>query len=224
MATQVGYGKSMGESPSVDTESYSNRATHSSASQGDGYELNLADPGQWVSDHGEALYGYAMSRVRRSDVAEDLVQETLLSALKAAHGFEGRSTERTWLIGILRHKVLDYFRRMGRSKEVQAPELGEGAGSLGLFTKRGRWKPKPQAWGDDPAHLYEQAEFWQVYEACRAMLPTTLAEAYTLRELEGLSQQDVCKTLGITATNLSVRLHRARLALRHCLEERWHSD
>ena len=185
------------------------------------YDLNLADPATWLSQHGDALYAYALSRVRRPDVAEDLVQEALLAALGSASGFEGRSQERTWLIGILRHKLIDYLRKKTRSKEVQEPAMGEGQGTMGLFNKRGRWNPKPAAWGEDPAALYEDKEFWRVYEACRSKLPATLAEAYTLRELEGLAPDTACQVLGITASNLAVRLHRARLALRGCLEDQW---
>lgn len=185
------------------------------------YELQLSDPAAWLDAHGDAMYAYAMSRVRKPDIAEDLVQDALLAAIKNADTFRGRSEERTWLIGILRHKVLDYFRSRRRSKEVQEPTLGDGQGTMGLYNKRGRWASKPAAWGDDPSAIYEQDEFWQVYELCRAKLPTTLSEAYIVRELEGLSVDEACKVLAITATNLSVRLHRARLGLRTCLEDRW---
>lgn len=185
------------------------------------YELNTSDPTAWLSTHGDALYAYAMSRVRRPEVAEDLVQEALLAALASADTFEGRSQERTWLIGILRHKVLDYYRRRKRTKEVQEPEMGDGPGTMGLFDKRGRWAPKPAGWGGDPAEIYEDGEFWQLYELCRSRLPSTLAHAYILRELEALSVDQACEVLGITSANLSIRLHRARLALRGCLEDRW---
>ncbi len=185
------------------------------------YELKTSDPSAWLDAHGDALFSYALSRVRRPDVAEDLVQEALLAALGKADSFAGRSLERTWLIGILRHKVLDYFRRRRRSKEVQEPVLGTSQGTMGLFNRRGRWSPKPHAWGADPAACYEDAEFWRVYEACRDRLPTTLSEAYILRELEGLSVEQVCTILDISSTNLGIRLHRARLAMRGCLDERW---
>ena len=185
------------------------------------YELKLSDPAAWLERHGDAMYAYAMSRVSRSDVAEDLVQDALLSALNGAEQFMGRSEERTWLIGILRHKVMDHFRRKKRTKEVQEPDLGQGQGTMGLFNKKGRWAPRPHDWGGDPSEVYEHAEFWRVYELCRTRLPTTLSEAYILRELEGLDTEEVCKILTISATNLSVRLHRARLALRGCLEDRW---
>jgi len=174
-----------------------------------------------LDEHGDALYAYAVSRVRRSDIAEDLVQETLLAALQSMDAFAARSEPRTWLIGILRHKIFDHYRRTRRILDTQTPHLGEETGELGLFNKRGQWAPKPQSWGADPATAAESQDFWRVYANCRSLLPTTLCEPYLLREIEGLSAQEVCKVLQITATNLSVRLHRARLALRSCLENKW---
>jgi len=185
------------------------------------YDLKLIDPANWVYEHGDALFAYALSRVRCPDAAEDLVQDALLSALRAADSFEGRSAERTWLIGILRHKVLDHYRKSQRSKATPEIRLGEAHGTMGLYSKRGRWAPKPGDWGADPAELYENAEFWRIYHACREKLPATFAEAYILRELEGLPPEEVCRVLDITPSNLSVRLHRARLALRSCLENNW---
>jgi len=187
------------------------------------YDLKLQDPAAWVHEHGDAMFAYALSRVRKPDVAEDLVQDALLAALESAQTFEGRSSERTWLIGILRHKVLDHFRRVRRTKESPDVQIGEAHKTMGLYSKRGRWSPKPGAWGADPAEAYENSEFWAIYHACREALPTTYAEAYILRELEGLPPKDVCNILDISATNLSVRLHRARLFLRHCLETNWYT-
>lgn len=188
---------------------------------GQAYELKTSDPSGWLSRHGDALYAYALSRVRRSDVAEDLVQDALLSALRNADTFAERSQERTWLIGILRHKVLDHFRKHKRSAQFKENELERAHGTMGLFNKRGRWAKRPCEWKDDPASVYEQKEFWETYDACRRRMPAALGEAYILRELEGFTVEQACNFLDITATNLSVRLHRARLALRECLEQHW---
>ncbi|MEO0475215.1 MAG: sigma-70 family RNA polymerase sigma factor [Planctomycetota bacterium] len=185
------------------------------------YELKSSDPSGWLSRHGDALYAYALSRVSRADVAEDLVQDALLSALRNADTFAERSQERTWLIGILRHKVVDYFRKRQRQTQLKEAEFEKRQGTLGLFNKRGRWAKRPCEWKDDPASVYEDKEFWVIYEMCRTRLPGPLSEAYILRELEGFSVEQACNLLDITATNLSVRLHRARLALRECLERHW---
>lgn len=188
---------------------------------GPGYELKASDPAEWLARHGDALYAYALSRVRRADIAEDLVQEALLAALRNVDTFQERSQERTWLIGILRHKVLDHIRKHRRDAELKTSQGEKGYGTLGLFDRRGRWAKRPCEWKDDPASVYEQKAFWETYEVCRKRLPQTLSEAYILRELEGLSVEESCNVLGISSTNLSVRLHRARLALRECLETHW---
>ncbi|MEM9346687.1 MAG: sigma-70 family RNA polymerase sigma factor [Planctomycetota bacterium] len=188
---------------------------------GQTYQLKTSDPSDWLNRHGDALYAYALSRVSRADLAEDLVQDALLSALRNADTFQERSQERTWLIGILRHKVIDYFRAHRRQTQLEESELEKQRGTLGLFNRRGRWAEQPCKWKDDPASVYEQKEFWETYDACRKRLPRTIGEAYIIRELEGFSVEQACKFLDITATNLSVRLHRARLAMRECLEQHW---
>ena len=72
------------------------------------------DPVQWLDKYGDYLYRYALMRVRDSAIAEDILQETLLAALGASQNHAGLSSERTWLVGIMKHKVVDYFRRVGR--------------------------------------------------------------------------------------------------------------
>lgn len=181
---------------------------------------NRKTSSDWLETHGDALYAYALSRVRENHAAEDLLQETLLSAIQSANQFKGRSTERTWLIGIMRHKILDYFRNKARSQISNGQDL-EQLPPHRQFTSKGRWQTPPRPWAQNPALLYENKEFWQVYERCRSALPDVLAQTYTLRELEGISVEDACKILDITPTNLSVRLYRARLALRECLDFRW---
>lgn len=181
-------------------------------------------PQDLLKEHGPALYAYAKQRLHRHDLCEDIVQETLLAALQSARTFEGRSQKRTWLIGILRHKIADHFRKASTRREQPLSSLGEHQGTLGLYNKRKRWAKSPEDWGSVPADILQQKEFWRAYRLCRSKLPSTLADCYTLRELEGLSSEEVCKILDITATNLSVRMHRARLMLRHCLETNWFND
>ena len=185
------------------------------------YQLGQADPSRWLEMHGQALYTYAFSRVRRNEVAEDLVQETFLAALRGVRDFEGRSQERTWLIGILRHKMLDHFRKLKRINEVQPLEGGDAKRLMSLLDQPGR-APRPGKWGSDPATICEDKEFWRIYyDICKTKLPKTVGEAYILRELEGLSVENVCEVLDISSKKLAVRIHRARQALRDCLEEQW---
>jgi RNA polymerase sigma-70 factor (TIGR02943 family) len=179
------------------------------------------DPDRWVNEHGDALYGYAMLRLRDPDAAAEVVQETFLEALRGQARFEGRSSERTWLISILKHKVIDHFRR--RSRIEQWSDQGELADfdSSEFFDQRGAWKVPFGRWGELPEAEVERAEFWEVFRACLAELPPSYAEAFTLSELEGLAGPEICKLLEITPTNLWARLHRARMLLRRSLDARW---
>lgn len=179
----------------------------------------LSAPGDWLAQHGDALFRYAFQRLRDRAQAEDLVQETLLAALQARHAFGGRSTERTWLIGILKNKLVDYLRKSVRERPVS--ELAEGDDEIeALFDAKGRWKIPPSDWGS-PADILEQKQFWKVFADCLAGLPARQAQVFALCEFDGLDSAEVCKAFGVTATNVWVMLHRARLGLRRCLESSW---
>lgn len=172
----------------------------------------------WANKHMDALYGYAMIRVRQREVAEELVQETFLSAIQNYKKFAGRSSELTWLIGILRHKIADYIRQQSRQAKYEAADDPEMR-----FDSHGHWSPKPKAWPHDPSHLAENEEFWAVLQKCIQGLPDPLAHAFVMREMEELETEKVCQSLEISESNLWVRLHRARLRLRDCLEINWFS-
>jgi RNA polymerase sigma-70 factor (ECF subfamily) len=158
--------------------------------------------------------------VKDSDIAEDLVQETFLAALRSRESFEGRSAGRTWLIAILKHKIVDYIR-----KKIREPSSDRIETLTDLmdsdFDDSGKWQVRPHKWAINPGKIYEQKEFFDVLYHCLAELPERLAEAFMLREMDGLSTAEVCKRLGITATNSWVMLYRARMALRRCLENQW---
>ena len=178
------------------------------------------DVSHWVDEHADVLYGYALQRVRRRDVAEELVQETFLAALRARADFAGQSSERTWLVGILRHKIVDHIRRDAQAKSRDAQDKQEH-GVDRFFKKDGHWKNGSQNWGVDPVALLEQRDFWVVFEKCFSGLPRKLADAFVLRELEELQPGQVCDSLKISESNLWVRLHRARVLLKECLEHHW---
>jgi RNA polymerase sigma-70 factor (ECF subfamily) len=178
------------------------------------------DAERWVDQHGDCLYRYALLRLRAPDLAADVVQETFLEALEALDSFAGRSSERTWLIGILRHKILDHFRKSGREHAVFGDAPIDVAVESG-FDQRGRWKTVPEAWREEPSRTLETREFWEVFGRCLSRLPARLADAFFLREVDGLKADEVQALLGITQANLWARLHRARTLLRGCLEIGW---
>lgn len=170
-----------------------------------------------VNRHAEALYFYALMRVQEKDLAEDMVQETLLAALQSWEDFAGDSSERTWLIGILRHKILDFFRQHHSDHE----QVENNPGYSDYFCEKGHWKEKIVDWKANPEVLAQNEEFWKVLRDCLKELSQVMAKAFVMRELECMSSEEVCKHLEISETNLWVRLHRARLQLRRCLEINW---
>jgi RNA polymerase sigma-70 factor (ECF subfamily) len=178
-------------------------------------------PGDWVDRHGDVLYRYALLRLRSPDLAADVVQETFLEALRARGSFAGRSTERTWLVGILRHKIVDHFRRSGRRRVLENGHHDSDAPARPDFDHRGHWRVGPAAWAGDPSRDMETREFWDAFGLCLSRLPPGLADAFLLRELDGLDADEVRQLLGITPANLWTRLHRARSLLRRCLESGW---
>jgi RNA polymerase sigma-70 factor (ECF subfamily) len=164
------------------------------------------------------LLRYASLQLRDRHAAEDAVQEALLAALAGEAGFAGRSNLRTWLTGILKHKIVDAIRRAGRETAL-APEEEEFEA---LFDGRGHWVEMPAAWPDPDASL-EQKQFFSALEECLARLPAKTAQAFMMREHLGFETGDICKELGVTPTHCWVLLYRARMALRRCLEQNWFS-
>ena len=185
----------------------------------------IDNPATWVDAYGDFLYRYALSRVKNTSIAEDLVQETFLAALKSRRNFQGRSTARTWLIAILKHKIVDYIRKKVREQTSDKVELRLDAAAGDSvdtgFNSRGGWKSPPAKWGGNPTELYEQKEFMEILYHCLGELPERQARAFMLREIDGLTTDEICKALGISATNSWVMLYRARMQLRQCLEANW---
>jgi RNA polymerase sigma-70 factor (ECF subfamily) len=180
----------------------------------------LIDPESWVEHYGDILFRYALRRVQKRDVAEDLVQETFLAALRARERFEARASERTWLLGILRHKIVDYIRRVSRER-TSDNELSPDDVSEDFFDKNGMWAVKPSRWYGDPLKALQENELWDKLKGCLAELPDRMAHAFALRELEELDVEEVSQALEVTTNNLGVILYRARQRLRHCLEVNW---
>ncbi len=180
----------------------------------------LSNPDTWLDQHGDSLYRFALQRVREPSTAEDLVQETLLAAWRARANFAGGSAERTWLIAILKNKIIDYFRRNRR--EAPLPDNADTEDAIdALFTKHSdHWVRLASSWGS-PDGTLEQIEFWRVFQDCLTALPVRQAQMFTLSEIDGLSTDELCKVAQAQASNVWVMLHRARLRLRECLEKHW---
>ncbi len=183
-------------------------------------DQRIAEPEEWVDEHGDALYSYAMSRLKNPASAEDVVQETFLAALKSQKHFSGKSSARTWLIGILKHKIVDLIRKESREQpidEIETMEISEEK----FFDRKGKWSIAPAEWQVHPGKALEQKEFMGVLATCLKQLPERLHRLFVLRELEDQETDVICKDLDITPTNLWVMLYRARMRLRGCITENW---
>jgi len=185
----------------------------------------LSDPERWLELHGDYLFRYALIRLRDPAKAEDAVQETFLAALKGARTFAGRSAEKSWLVGILKNKVFDYFRKAGRETSFTDLEFysdEEGDRFTGEGVHKGSWIHElgPQEW-PNPGESLDNEKFWEVYRDCSGKLSKNIATVFNLRELEGVETKEICAMLNISESNLWVMLHRARMALRRCLETNW---
>jgi RNA polymerase sigma-70 factor (ECF subfamily) len=188
-------------------------------------QKSTLDPNGWLDSHGDYLYRYALVRVRDTALAEDLLQETMLAAIGSYQGHAGRSSERTWLVGILKHKVFDYFRRTARTKQFQliVDDNEDPFEHSGAWQGHWREDQAPLNWRVDTAGLLESREFWETLNRCLSQLPQQMSIAFTLREIDGLSSTEICEILDITPNNLFVLLHRGRAKLRHLLETNWFS-
>jgi RNA polymerase sigma-70 factor (ECF subfamily) len=183
-----------------------------------------SDPNRWLQEYGDALFRYALMRLHNRAHAEDVVQETLLAAFQARASYSGRASEKTWLTGILKHKIIDFIRKQIRESTVDdINALSDAAADGGIdeqFDARGHWIHPPQDWGN-PVKMLHNHQFIETFERCLGRLKPAHAQIFSLKELAGQSIDEICKDLDITATNCSVMLYRARMGLRRCLEIRW---
>jgi RNA polymerase sigma-70 factor (ECF subfamily) len=179
------------------------------------------NPDTWVDEHGDSLYRYALVRVRRPEVAEDLVQETLFVAVRTHAKFRGSSSERNWLYGILKNKIFDYFRKLAQEVSFTDLEFLENEMSHKFINQGWNHKLGPAEWKPDPEAALDRKEFWKMFGSCLDKLPARVAAVFVLREMEQMDTEQICEVLRISQNNLWVMLHRARMALRECLELNW---
>jgi len=178
------------------------------------------DPSTWVDECGDYLYRYALMRLRDPAAAEDVVQETFLAGIKGLKRYDGRVDIKYWLRGILRNKIVDHIRKAVREtpvEDIEGMQLAETA----LFKMAGIPSTRPTRLGFDPHQDYEKSEFWDVFQRCLGGLKGNLQRAFTLKVLEGMPTDEVCKVLGIKPNNLWVLNFRAREQLKDCLSKHW---
>ena len=184
---------------------------------------SVVDPAQWVDRYGDTLYRFALSRLRDTEAAEEVAQETFVAALGARDQYSGKGPEGAWLMGICKRKVVDHVRRRNRPDTGSGGDLGPDPSET-MFDAKGNWRLDPRVLKGRPESALEREEFWQAFRGCLGRLSQRQADAFTLRELDDLTSDEICKELEISASNLWVLLHRARLGLTGCMKshlEKW---
>ena len=165
------------------------------------------------------LVRYTALQLRDQDLVEDVVQETLLAALAGESNFAGRSNLRTWITGILKHKIVDAIRRASRETQVSG-DAADGPDFDELFEANGHWVEHPASW-DNPDASLQQKQFYSALEGCLKKLPKKTAQVFLMREHLGVETGDICKEMSVTPTHCWVLLYRARMALQQCLQTNW---
>ncbi len=178
-------------------------------------------PETWPEQHGSALYRFAMLRLRDADKAEEVVQDTLVAALQAHARFNGGASVRTWLIGILKHKIMDQFRHEAREAPLESPDLVSAGNDLfadeDFFDANGSWREKVSDWGN-PEDSLERNQLIAILQRCLDALPERLGRLFMMREVMEESTETICQEMKISATNVWTMLYRARMGLRQCLD------
>lgn len=180
---------------------------------------NILYPNNWVQLHADYLFNYTISRINNHDLAKDLVQETFFAGLKAKDNFKGLASERTWLISILKRKIIDYYRKINSTKgkaEVKMNFYADGE-------REGEWIEErvPTNWDTDAEKSIENEELNDALNKCIDNLPEKYASVFKMKTLQHFETEEICKELDITASNLWVIIHRARTQLRRCMEDNW---
>ena len=177
------------------------------------------NPNNWIDAYADYLFNYTITRVNNADIAKDLVQDTFLAGLKSAKNFKGEASERTWLVSILKRKIIDYYRKINSKKgkaEVRMNFYQDGE-------NEGNWIEDrvPQSWENASEKNIENEELKNQIESCIDKLPQKYGMVFRLKTIENFGTEEICKELGITSSNLWVMIHRARTQLRKCMEDNW---
>ena len=188
-------------------------------------ERGGVDPSNWVPEFGDALYRYAYFRVNNRAQAEDLVQETFLAGIKALDRFSGRASVKTWLTGILKNKIVDYYRKSSRMQSYGNIADFYGDEAAAAFKENGHWHAdapdNPSAWEPEQRRHVDRQDFWAAFYTCADRIPPKNRQVFIMREIDDVSSREICERLDITPQNLWTILHRARMALRKCLDPTW---
>ena len=188
------------------------------------------EPQKWIERYSDYLYSFAYARLRKEEVAEDLVQDTFFSALRAQDTFRHTASEKTWLVSILKRKIIDFYRKKSTQNELNVLDkpVQTADGTMDHFFDNsepysGHWTEgaAPKPWRKDFETSVESEQFYDILKGCLTKLPEKTAAAFTMKNMDDLDTEEICKELNITASNYWVMMHRAKLMLRECMEKNW---
>ena len=180
----------------------------------------------WVDAYSDKLYSWCLYKINNKEIAEDLVQDTFMSAFQSINKFEGKSDPKTWLLSILNNKIADHFRKLYRNPILTESEIKQSSDTSFFetyFDSDGDWtkEQRPVAWQNEDEHLLDNKNFIKVLQSCMSKLPPDCLAAVQLKYLEEKKGEIICQVLQISSNNFWQILHRARLQLRRCLEINW---
>ncbi len=191
-------------------------------------EKNILEPEKWIDRYGDILFNYTITRINKREVAEDLVQETFFSAYKARESFQHEASEKTWLIAILKRKIIDHYRKKSTQNELNIFDKDSKDDFMNHFFDKeggyeGHWtdSSSPQEWRKDFQTSVESDEFNAILKNCLGKLSEKTSAVFTLKNMEDLDSDEICKELQISPSNYWVLMHRAKLQLRECMEKNW---
>ena len=184
-------------------------------------KVPITPPEQWVDMYGDYLFGFAMSRLRNPEAAQDCVQDTFMAGIKALDRFDGSRDIKFWLRGIMRNKIVDQIRKAVKESKVDIDSEDEAMMESFWFKYSGITTTNPDPWQFNPRKSYDNGEFWQVFETCINDVKDPARQAFILKVLEDQTTEEVCKVMDITPNYLWVLLHRARAQLKTALEAKW---
>lgn len=184
-------------------------------------QFKILDPEEWLHEYGDSLFRYAVLHLKDKSAAEDAVQDTLLSAYRAREQFQNKSSLKTWLMTILKNKVIDIIRKKQRDIHILVESIDDDPVVQEHFNSFGIWSKYLNSWGSNPEKLYEQKDFVSQLQSCMDKLPEKLRQVFILKNVDDLSTDEICDFLSINADNVWVILYRARLRLRKCVDVNW---
>lgn len=180
--------------------------------------VHQLQPSKWIELYSDYLFNYTITRVNDREIAKDIIQDTFFAALKSMKNYKGEASERTWLISILKRKIIDYYRKINSKKGRSEVRM-----TYNSAENEGDWLEERIA---DDSYLnaqetIENSELGEAIYDCLDKLPKKQATVFKMKTILNYETETICNELNITPSNLWVIIHRARIAMAECMEKNW---